>query len=196
MIAEIKEQAKGKSVANTKKALRDILTNQPDGVIADIADAIIAESGVDDSAKSIYLPKSNGRWSEEEGNSEWIPDPEFVPKNPKSNPDKLSWKQISEKYGVDRIDFNDGQPDFSPTSKGTVEIEDFSTERDDNFDAADEALAKKKGCTKADVRRWRKKNKYTWHERKDCRTMDKVPTCVHGNVPHAGGISEMKKEES
>lgn len=143
-----------------------------------------------------HLPKSNGKWSGEEGNSDWIPDPEFVPKNPKSNPEKLSWKQISEKYGVDRIAFNNGQPDFSPTSKGTVEIENFSTERDDNFDAADEALAKKRGCTKADVRRWRKKNKYTWHERKDCKTMDKVPTPVHGNVPHAGGISEKKKEES
>jgi len=26
--------------------------------------------------------------------------------------------------------------------------------------------------------------------------MDKVPTPVHGNVPHAGGISEKKREES
>ena len=38
---------------------------------------------------------------------------------------------------------NDGQPDFSPTSKGTVEIENFSTERDDNFDAKRAAIAKK-----------------------------------------------------
>ncbi len=141
----------------------------------------------------LYLPKSNGKWLGEEGNSEWVPDPEFIPKNPKTNPEELSWKQISEKYGVSSIMFVGGQPNFSPVSKGTVEIDDFSSERDDNFDSADEALAKKRGCTKSDVRRWRKKNKYTWHERKDCKTMDKVPTCVHGNVTHSGGISESKK---
>ena len=144
-------------------------------------------------AKTVCLPKNNGKWSGKEGNSEWVPDPEFIPKNPKSNPEQLSWRQISEKYVVSRIAFIDEQPDFSPISKGTVEIEDFSSERDDNFDSADEKLAKERGCSKADVKRWRKKNKYTWHERKDCKTMDKVPTNVHGNVPHSGGISESKK---
>jgi hypothetical protein len=148
---------------------------------------------IQDTPKLSYLPKNNGKWSGEEGNSEWIPDPDFVPKNPKSNPEQLSWKQISAKYGVSSILFVSEQPDFSPISKGTVEIKDFSSERDDNFDSADEELAVKRGCTKADVRRWRKKNKYTWHERKDCKTMDKVPTCVHGNITHSGGISETKK---
>lgn len=146
-----------------------------------------------ETTKTSYLPKSNGEWSGEKGNSEWIPDPDFTPKNPKTNPEQLSWKQISEKHGVSSIFFIDDQPDFSPISKGTVEIKDFSSERDDNFDSADEELAKKRKCTKADVRRWRKKNKYTWHEREDCRTMDKVPSYVHGNIPHSGGISEMKK---
>lgn len=144
-------------------------------------------------AKILYLPKSNGKWSGEEGNSEWIPEPQFVPKNPKTNPEQLSWGQILSKYGISGIRFVDGEPDFSPVSKGTVEIKEFSSERDDNFDSADEELAKIRGCTKADVRRWRKKNKYTWHERKDCKTMDKVPTSIHGNITHSGGISEMKK---
>ena len=35
--------------------------------------------------------------------------------------------------------------------------------------------------------------KYTWHECKDCEILLKVPTEIHGNVPHAGGISEVKK---
>ena len=35
--------------------------------------------------------------------------------------------------------------------------------------------------------------KYTWHECVSCKTMMKVPTEIHGNVPHAGGISEAKK---
>jgi hypothetical protein len=95
-----------------------------------------------------YLPKSNGKWLGEEGNSEWVPDPEFIPKNPKTNPEGLSWKQISERYGVGSITFVDVQPDFSPVSKGTVEIDDFSSERDDNFDSADEALAKKEDVQK------------------------------------------------
>lgn len=41
-----------------------------------------------------------------------------------------------------------------------------------------------------------KENKYTWHEKSDCKTMQKVPTEVHGNVRHEGGISEIKSQQS
>ena len=37
-----------------------------------------------------------------------------------------------------------------------------------------------------------KENKYSWHECKDCKTMQLVPIEVHGNIEHKGGISEMK----
>ena len=44
-----------------------------------------------------------------------------------------------------------------------------------------------------DVAKWRKENGYTWHECKDMKTMQKVPSEVHNNIPHSGGISEAKK---
>lgn len=55
------------------------------------------------------------------------------------------------------------------------------------FDQADEKLADQRGCTPEEVAKWREENKYTWHECKDCKTMQKVPTEVHGNISHSGG---------
>ena len=97
-------------------------------------------------------------------------------------------------YGFDSIPFKDGQPDFSEVSRGEVEIDDFSDDRDSNFDQADEKMAEQRGCTPEEVAQWRKENKYTWHECADCKTMQKVPTEVHGNVSHSGGVSEYKKQ--
>jgi hypothetical protein len=142
------------------------------------------------------IPQTGGKWEGEEGNSKWRPDPDKTPENPKTNPEGKSWKTILDENDIDGVPFKDGEPDFSETSRGTVEIDDFSEDRDDNFDAADEKLAEEKGCSKEDVRNWRKEHGYTWHERSDMKTMDKVPTAVHGNVPHEGGISAKKKENA
>ncbi|MBN1065537.1 HNH endonuclease [Clostridium botulinum] len=146
-----------------------------------------------------FLPKErdsegnkNGTWSDERGNSDWYPESDKVPG--KANEEGKSWGEILDKYDIDKITFKDGEPDFSPISRATVEIEDFTTDRQKNFMQADEAEAKKRGCTPGEVKQWRKENGYTWHERKDCTTMDKVPSEVHNNIPHAGGISEKKKE--
>ncbi len=143
------------------------------------------------------LPKSNGKWSGKVGNSSWIPDKDFVPTNKKTNPNKLSWNQISQKFGgVDRIDYKNNKPDFSTLSKGKVEIEGFGPKRygkDGNFKKADKKLAKQRGCSEREVKKWRKKNIYTWHESDDCKTMYKVPNEFHGNIPHTGGISKAKK---
>ena len=35
--------------------------------------------------------------------------------------------------------------------------------------------------------------KCTWHECANCKTMMKVPTEIHGNIIHSGGISEINK---
>jgi hypothetical protein len=152
--------------------------------------------GFVDSLKSdvTRLPRTGGEWEGDEGNSKWKPDRDKIPENPQTNPDGKTWGEILDENEIDGIPFNDGEPDFSETSKGTVEIEPYSEDRDDNFDAADEKLAEEKGCSKEDVRQWRKDHHYTWHERSDMKTMDKVPTEVHGNVPHEGGISAKKKE--
>ena len=144
-----------------------------------------------DIAKNCPIDGNNGHWDGERGNSNWIPDQDFSPG--KANPEGKTWNEIQEKYEIDHITFKDGEPDFSETSKGTVEIEPFSDSRSDNFDNADIELAKQKDCTPEEVEKWRKENGYTWHECKDMSTMQKVPSEVHNNISHSGGISEVKK---
>lgn len=150
-----------------------------------------------------FLPRENGQWDNEEGDSRWKPNPQDVPS--KSNPENKTWEEILSPYGVDGVDFHGEEPDFSPFSKGTVEIEGFSTERKDNYAKADEALAKqwneeakdgRTDWTSADVQQYRHDNKLTWHERSDMKTMDLVPSEIHSNIPHAGGISEAKKQQN
>lgn len=136
-------------------------------------------------------PRENGEWEGERGNSKWIPAPDYVPQ--KANMEGKTWGEILDKYDIDGIAFTDGEPDFSEISKGTVEIEDFSDSRTDNFDKADIALAEGRGCPPEEVAEWRKENGYTWHECKDMKTMQKVPSEAHNNIPHSGGISEVKK---
>jgi hypothetical protein len=142
---------------------------------------------------SYCIPRTGGKWDGEPADSVWKPDLDTKPT--KYNPNDLTWGEILAKYGIDGIPFVDGEPDFSKVSKGTVEIDDFSENRDDNFDAADEALAKERGCTKEEVKAWRKEHGYNWHERSDMKTLDKVPGEVHLNVPHDGGISAKKKDD-
>ncbi|MDD6487090.1 MAG: HNH endonuclease [Spirochaetales bacterium] len=134
---------------------------------------------------------NGGHWTGERGNSTWVPDDDYVPE--KANPEGLTWKELKEKYGIEGIPFKDGSPDFSEISKGNVEIEGYSDSRPKNFAKADVELAKQRGCSPAEVREWREKNGYTWHESRDCKTMNKVPNDVHLNVPHRGGISTIKQ---
>ncbi len=136
-------------------------------------------------------PRENGKWSGERGNSKWIPEKTEIPQ--KSNPDNLTWEQILEKYGIDGIRYSDGEPNFDKISKGNVDIDGFSSRRPDNFNKADIELAKKRGCSPEDVKRWRHENNYTWHECKNMKTMQKVPSVVHNNMAHSGGVSEAKK---
>lgn len=148
-----------------------------------------------DEVKGCPIEGNDGHWEGERGNSKWFPNRDEIPKNPLTNPDGLTWGQILDKYGIDGIEFKNGEPDFSPVAKGTVEIDHFTDNRygkGGNFDQACERLAEQRGCTKEEVKAWMKENKYTWHERSDCKTMDKVPTEIHGNIRHSGGISEAK----
>lgn len=148
-----------------------------------------------DEVKGCPIEGNGGHWEGERGNSKWFPNRDEIPKNPLTNPDGLTWGQILDKYGIDGIEFKNGEPDFSPVAKGTVEIDHFTDNRygkGGNFDQACERLAEQRGCTKEEVKVWMKENKYTWHERSDCKTMDKVPTEIHGNIRHSGGISEAR----
>ncbi|MCM1022643.1 MAG: HNH endonuclease [Prevotella sp.] len=143
--------------------------------------------------KSAFLPKNGGEWTGKPGDSDWKPNKDIEPGDRHgTNPEQKTWAEIMKEYGFESIPFKDGEPDFSEIAKAKVEINDFSDDRDSNFDQADEKAAEQKGCTPEEVAEWREKHKYTWHECRDCRTMQKVPTEVHGNIPHSGGISEYK----
>ena len=141
-----------------------------------------------DEVKGCPIEGNGGHWEGERGNSKWFPNRDEIPKNPLTNPDGLTWGQILDKYGIDGIEFKNGEPDFSPVAKGTVEIDHFTDNRygkGGNFDQACERLAEQRGCTKEEVKAWMKENKYTWHERSDCKTMDRVPlkSMVISDIP-------------
>jgi hypothetical protein len=134
---------------------------------------------------------NGGHWDGERGESKWIPERDQIPQ--KYNPDGKTWGEILDEHNISGIEFRDGEPDFSEVTKQTVEIDDFSDDRTDNFDQADEALAERWALSPEEAADWRKVNKYTWHECRDCETMQLVPSEVHNNITHRGGVSRAKE---
>ncbi len=137
----------------------------------------------------------------ERGNSVFSPDRNEVP--PGYNPDKLSWGEILDKFGVENIPFKDGHPVFDEICQEEVKIDNFSTERNKNFSQADKILAEKwnqeekdgKNDWKAsDIKNYRKENRLTWHEKEDMQTLQLVPSEIHNNIPHKGGIAKAKEK--
>ena len=149
-------------------------------------------SDVGDAFNGVHLPRTGGKWVGEEGNSKWVPDDDKIPS--KNNPEGKTWREIKKGQGIDGIVFKDGYPDFSVVSESAVSIDDFTADRYKNFKQADEIEAKKRGCDPSDIKSLRESKGYTWHEKSDCRTMELVPSIVHNNIPHSGGVSEIKKE--
>lgn len=139
----------------------------------------------------VRLPKSEGQWTGERGDSVWKPNRDYVPSV--YNPEGKTWGQILDENNTEGIPFKDGEPDFKDLSKGTVEVKEFSDRRDVNFHRADEALAQQRGCTIDEIQEWRDENDLTWHECSDCKTMQAVSSELHDNIPHSGGISRIKE---
>lgn len=188
------------SAIESNKNVLDIHAETEDNTLADfdeLQEDVFVDILDEVQADSYRLPRNGGEWSGAPGDSEWKPDSDTIPGDRNgTNPEDKSWQEIMEQYDFKGISFEDGRPDFSEVSKGDVEIDDFSDNRRKNFVQADEKLAEKKGCLPSEVRQWRTDNKYTWHEEADCKTMLKVPSEVHGNIPHDGGISEMKNQKN
>lgn len=168
-------------------------------IVKDIGSNIFDNSDKFDKTTHSCFPRT-GTWSGGKGDSVWFPDKDEIPK--KDNPNNKTWDEILEKYEKEGIEFKDGEPNFDDVKVAEVEIDDFTADRTKNFPQADNALAEqwtaegKNGqvWTGRDVEKWRKDNGYTWHECKDCKTMQLVPKEIHNNVPHSGGISEAKKQ--
>lgn len=205
--AVVKEVAKN-SIENFKPSFDEInkkmspneLLNKGEysGIIGNYKEISGIESEISNFKIKSFLPKEGGEWSGETGNSTWLPNRDEIPKRPSGN--EQTWGEILDKYDVEGIEFKDGEPDFSTVSEGTVEIDDFSTDRNANFTQADEQLAEQWSAVGKDGREWspqdikeyRQENNLSWHERSNMKTVDLTPQEVHGNVPHSGGISVAK----
>ena len=113
-------------------------------------------------------------------------------------------KQILDEAGIDGIQYKNGVPDFAPVAKAQVEINHMvggtgeigTTARRLNFTQADEELARQFGMepgkvTWKQIDKYRRKNKLTWHELNDVKTVQLVPTDINGKFGHLGGVGEI-----
>lgn len=186
-----------RSFEDTSKDFKELLPN----FLKDIASKLDinvnepVETKNDETRAEVYItlstygeriqqtPISGGFWEGDRGESKFF-----------SFNDKVN--EILKEFGIDGIEYKNGIPDFSPVSKGTVEIDFMSSDRYSNlgnFRQADIALAKLRGCSPEEIQKWREENGYTWHERNDMKTMDLIPREINSTFGHLGGVSECSK---
>ena len=151
--------------------------------------------------KFYKAPNNNGKWSGEEKNSIWIPDDSYVPKNKSySNIHNKPWWMIKQYYHFSGLRFDKGRAIFKNIADQSVFLYDFEKYIDPNdysnreklHEAAFSALSKKLHKKIEDVRKYKEKNIYVWHEDHDCCTLYLVPQEIHGNIDHFGGIGMLK----
>ena len=148
-------------------------------------------SKLNDRIKHIPQEGNSGKWSGGElkrGNSKWIPSDAKV-------------KESLAKFGQNGIDFKNGVADFSKVSEQTVEIDQMTELRPDNFKQADKKCAEawnkdmrdgRSNWTPDQVKQYRQENKLSWHERSDMKHCDLVSRDIHQGVGHTGGVYECK----
>ncbi len=123
-------------------------------------------------------------------------------------------QRILDEAGIEGIQYKNGVPDFSPVSKAQFEIDHMlggngkrgTDARRANFAQADQKLADQlnnssemarefgmePGEIKArDIERYREKNKLTWHELNDVKTIQLVPSEINKKFGHVGGVGEI-----
>lgn len=136
-------------------------------------------------------PKNDeyGHWSGDRGESEYIYD--------RSKTIKIGNKTYEIEAGT-KVKYQNGVPDFSPFQEAQVKIPHMTSNRTDNFNQADDALAeywtkikyKKKAWTGEEVEKYRTSNGFTWHEMNNMESMQLVPTEINGGFGHLGGVGE------
>lgn len=148
-----------------------------------------------------YLPHEGGRWEGVEGNSMWKPDRSEVPT--RYNKDEKTWGQILDENNIEGIVFKDGEPDFTPIAVDQVKVEKITADRSHNFAVARKEMADKwnSECrdgrtdwTGGEVQKFADEHDLTWHECGDGKTMQLVPSEVHNNISHSGGVSLARAE--
>lgn len=154
-----------------------------------------------------HTPKEDselGSWEGERGESKFIPN--------ENNEAANAAKEKLAEYGMDGIEYESAEPDFSECCEAEVKIDKMTEHRENyidendkyqlgNFAQADAKCADqwnvssrdgKDDWTAADVRDWRRENQYSWHECCDTSTMQLVSRDIHGVFKHSGGVAECK----
>lgn len=156
----------------------------------------------EDRLKITPVDGPRGEWTEERGESRFIPNAETE--------DASSAREKLSEFNLDGIDYKDALPDFSTCAKETVKIEMTDSRYGDpnkgiigNFEKADSACAEKwneagyEGRTDwkpRDIKAYRSDNKLSWHECVDQETCQMVPREIHEFFTHVGGISECRRK--
>lgn len=153
------------------------------------------------------LPTSNGHWTGETGNSHWLPDGDYTPKNRLyNNIHGKTWAQIlRENHCEEGIVFTNGEIDFTRTGVVKAEVtipggiatcftndDLLKGKRTRLHDTAFAILAKQLGNTVEEVMKWKDENIYVWHECIDLKTIQLVPREIHDNLTHQGGVAILK----
>jgi hypothetical protein len=106
----------------------------------------------------------NGKWVGERGDGTWVPE-----------------------NGGPPVEYRNGFPDYSPYSRGQVDIPMAGDSKD--FAAADKAMREKLGDPN-----WKRPPDCTWHHNENGVTMELIPKNVHAtgggaSTPHMGGAA-------
>jgi hypothetical protein len=105
-------------------------------------------------------------------------------------------------FDLDGIPYINGMVDFRKCSYVTICLQHMSTNRQINFAQCDKQCADiwntqaHINCTNwtgSKIKKYRKENSLTWHERNDRVTCDLVPRQLNSFFSHLGGIAECKR---
>lgn len=167
--------------------------------------AEIMKSFADQNVSPFVLPKSNGHWEGEEGNSRWIPDDDASVAWRKGGEfHSESYRAILDKYGIDGIEYFNKEPDFSEFEDDFIqhaELDHFSDDRtgsNGTYTLAAQATAERLGretgeeWTPQRVQEYMRDHGLTWHECADRKTVRAIPTELNAGFKHTGGIGMEK----
>ncbi|MDD3137590.1 MAG: HNH endonuclease [Lachnospiraceae bacterium] len=154
---------------------------------------------ISENVRKSNLPKSKGTWENEVGNSGFYLDDEaeFIYKEKTTGTEvTITGKELKEKYGMNEIEYKNGEPDFS-----LVEDEFLNRCRIDSlpvfrqggsYKQAEEKFAGQTGLNVQEVRDYMKGNNLTFHESGDMHTISAIPSDIHSIFKHTGGIGIKK----
>jgi hypothetical protein len=143
------------------------------------------------------IPRSDGAWDRQEGNSPWVSHNKDVNRITHSEPvDYVNGEPVLAPYAA-RLDGPGGRVQPAQVILSTMTGHDGP-----DFAASRRVLMERypgRWTSAAHVERWEAgapdqwgltlPERHTWHHEPDVETMTLVPTALHANLPHTGGAS-------